>query len=212
MKLEELLRIAGDNPVFTTASILAGAGSPEGVRRQLDRWVRAGKIVMLRRGVYAVREPYARRKPHPFVVANTLRKGSYVSLQSALAYHGMIPEHVPVVTSVTLRRPESIETPLGGFTFRHVGRRLFFGFGEREVAPGQKALLAGPEKGLIDLLYLTPGSDDRDYLRELRLEWDIAFGFDRLQAAAERSGSRKVVRAVRRLKDLREESGEYVTL
>ena len=52
---------------------VAGAGSPEGVRRQLDRWVRAGKIVMLRRGVYALREPYARREPHPFVVANTLR-------------------------------------------------------------------------------------------------------------------------------------------
>lgn len=212
MKWDEFLRVTAEMPVFTTASLLAGERSPETVRRQLDRWVRAGKVVMLRRSVYGLREPYARRPWHPFVGANALRKASYVSLQSALNYHGLIPEDVPVVTSVTTRRPEAIETPVGRFTFRHVSKRMFFGFAEREVAPGQTALLAGPEKALIDLLYLTPGSDDAGYLEELRLEWDVRFDVEVFQAAVERTGSRKLACAARRLLGLRKKQKDYTVL
>jgi len=48
---------------------------------------------------------YYKVKPHPFVVANRMVRGSYVSCQSALAHYGLIPEHVPVVTSITTARP-----------------------------------------------------------------------------------------------------------
>jgi hypothetical protein len=57
-----------------------------------------------------------------------MRKASYVSLQSALAYHGAIPEHVPMTTSVTTRRPERLQTPIGPFLYRHVKRSFFFGY------------------------------------------------------------------------------------
>jgi hypothetical protein len=209
MKWAEFLQRLGNAPVFTTAFLLAGTRAPDAVRRQLDRWVRSGRILMLRRGVYTVREPHARQQLHPFVAANALQKASYVSLQSALNHHGLIPEHVPVVTSVTTRRPETIETPIGSFSFRHLSAKLFFGFGEIEVAPGQQARVAGPEKALIDLLYLTPGSDDPDYLEELRLEWDAGFDVQAFLRAAERSGSRKVQRAASRLRKLQEEKEDY---
>lgn len=212
MKWDDFLRLTDEMPVFSTASLLAGGRSPETVRRQLDRWSKAGKIVMLRRGVYAIREPYARRQLHPFLVANALQKASYVSLQSALNYHGMIPEHVAVVTSITTRRPEAIDTPVGRFIFRHLSTRLFFGFREREVTPGQAALLAGPEKALIDLLYLTPGSDEAGYLEELRLEWDVDFNVTAFQEAVRRTGSPKVSRAARRILQLREKQGNYRVL
>jgi predicted transcriptional regulator of viral defense system len=212
MKWAEFLHRLGNAPVFTTAFLLAGTYSPDAVRRQLDRWVRSGRIVMLRRGVYTVREPYARQQLHPFVAANALQKASYVSLQSALNYHGMIPEHVPVVTSVTTRRPETIDTPFGRFSFRHLGAKLFVGFGEVEVAPGQKALVARPEKALIDLLYLSPGSDDSNYLEELRLEWDSGFDVQAFLAAAKRSGSRKVQRAARRLCKQQEAKEAYTVV
>ena len=55
-------------------------------------------------------------EPHPFLVANVLQRGSYVSQQSALAFHGIIPEHVPVVTSVGPRRPETIRNPIPRFS------------------------------------------------------------------------------------------------
>jgi predicted transcriptional regulator of viral defense system len=209
MRWPDFLRRLGGAPVFTSAFLLAGTRSPDALRRQLDRWVRSGRILMLRRGVYTVREPYARQQLHPFVAANALQKTSYVSLHSALNYHGLIPEHVPVVTSVTTRRPEAIETPIGSFTFRHLNAGLFFGFGQIEVAPGQKALVARPEKALIDLLYLTPGSDAREYLEELRMEWDAGFDVRTFLDMVERSGSRKVQRAAKRLRKLQQEKEEY---
>ncbi|MDD9988605.1 MAG: hypothetical protein OXQ31_20190 [Spirochaetaceae bacterium] len=122
-----------------------------------------------------------------------------MSLHSALAYHGMIPEFVPVTTSVTSGRPEEIETPSGRFQFRHVSARLLFGFSEVEIAPGQRALLASAQKALVDLLYLTPHSDQEAYLRELRVEPAEWFDRETLRETVQRAGSRKVERAVRLL-------------
>ena len=199
MNWHDMLAMTQDAPVFTASLLLTGRQKPESIRRQLDRWVASGKLVMLRRGVYRIAYPYVRRPPHPFVVANFMRKSSYVSLQSALAYYGMIPEYTPVTTSVTTARPEAIDTPDGRFAFRHVKGNLFFGYGEREVSPGFKAVIATPEKALLDLLYLTPGSDSPAYLETLRAEPAMPFNGSRFAAMAERIGSAKVDRAVKRL-------------
>ena len=157
MKWEELLRITRGMPVFSSAFLLAGPESVNGVRRQLDRWVKSGRMVQLRRGVYAVSPPYRTESPHPFLVANHLRKPSYVSLQSASSHYGMIPEFVPATTSVTTGRPEELQTPLGRFLFRHVKKSLFFGYAQTEISQGLPVFLASPEKGLLDLLHPDSG-------------------------------------------------------
>ena len=207
MRFEDLLTVARPNGVFRTGEILAGQSSPAHVRRQLGRWVKSERVIRLRRGVYLMSDLYSKTPAHPFAVANALKKASYVSLQSALAHHGMIPEYVPVITSVTTGRPEELSTPIGRFQFRHVAIPLLFGFGETEVARDQVALLAGPEKALVDLLYLTPHSDRVEYLRELRLEWPRGLDLEGLHAAVERCRSAKIERAVERLLDLWENRG-----
>ena len=199
MRIAELAARVPSNGLFRTGQILAGERSPADLRRQLHRWTRSGRVLQLRRGVYLLGAPYAKASAHPFAVAGALKKASYVSLQSALAHHGMIPEFVPVTTSVTSGRPEEIETPYGRFQFRHVGTRLLFGFSEVEIAPGQQALLASAEKALADLLYLTPHSDREAYLRELRTEPAGSFDRENLHETVQRIGSRKVERAVRLL-------------
>ena len=115
-----LLELVGDEPVFESTLLLAGDVGPNHMRRQLSRWVRAGRVYQLRRGLYALARPFQKTCPHPFLVANRLRLGSYVSLQSALAFYGMIPEHVARVTSVTAARPAHWWTRLGEYIFRHV--------------------------------------------------------------------------------------------
>lgn len=75
--------------------------------------------------------------------------------QSALAFHGIIPEHVPVVTSVGLGRPETIRNPLGTFRFNHVAASMLFGYSLVEVSAGQFAFLASPEKALLDLVLIS---------------------------------------------------------
>lgn len=67
MNWRELLIIARDNPVFSSSLLMAGQGCANHVRRQLDRWVKSGRLLQLRRGVYAVAPPYQAEPPHPFL-------------------------------------------------------------------------------------------------------------------------------------------------
>jgi predicted transcriptional regulator of viral defense system len=165
------------------------------VRLQLSRWVKAGRLLQLRRGLYSLAPTWRKVEPHPFLVANRLQRGSYVSLQSALALHGIIPEHVPVVTSVGLGRPEKVNNPLGAFQFKLISQRLFFGYSRVEIAARQFAFVASPEKALLDLIHLTPGGDSGDYLHELRLQNLAAMDATKLEELARRSCKPKLIRA-----------------
>jgi hypothetical protein len=169
MRFGSLLEIVGDEPLFETGFLLAGDVDPADVRRQLSRWAKDGRLLQLRRSLYALAPPYRRTRPHPFLVANHLVRGSYVSLQSALAYHGVIPEHVPVTTSVTTGRPQRRENPLGSFEYHHVRPELLTGYRLERLGDGQEALVATPAKALADLVGLVPGADSAAYLSELRL-------------------------------------------
>ena len=199
MNIAELSDRVSAGGLFRTGQILSGRKRPADIRRQLGRWVKNGRVQQLRRGVYVLQKPYSASAVHPFAAANALAKASYVSLQTALAHYGMIPEYVPVVTSVTTGRPEELDTAIGRFIFRHVSPRHFWGFTETIISPDQPVLMATPQKALIDLLYLTPHSDNVDYLKELRLERPEGFDLEALRSAVERHGSMKVKRAVRRL-------------
>jgi len=197
MKWENLLGLVGNEPVFSSAFLLAGNVSARQVRLQLSRWVKAGRLLQLRRGLYALAPAWRKVEPHPFLVANRLQRGSYVSMQAALAFHGVIPEYVPVVTSVGPGRPETVRNPLGAFQFTHLSKRLLFGYVQVDVAPRQLAFVASPEKALLDLIHLTPGADSTEYLGELRLQNPDAFNLSVLADLAQRSGKPKVIRAAR---------------
>lgn len=170
MKFEKLLQLLNGENIFSSSILLAGDVPVHTIRRQLTRWVANGKLIQVRRGLYAVAQPYRDTHPHPFLVANMMRRASYVSLQSALEHYGMIPEYVPVITSVTTRRTGEITNKLGVFKFNHIKKELFWGYKEVEVMDRRKIFIASPEKGLLDLIYLTPQSDSMEYLQELRIQ------------------------------------------
>jgi predicted transcriptional regulator of viral defense system len=102
-------------------------------------------------------------------VANRLVRGSYVSLQSALAHHGIIPEHVPVITSVTTGRPQHRENAFGSYEYHHCSPDRLAGYRVEKLGGGQEALVATPARALADLVHLVPGADSSAYLSELRL-------------------------------------------
>lgn len=170
MEFKQLLKLVGNEPLFETALLLAGDVSPNYLRLQLTRWKNAGRVIQLRRGLYTLAQPYQKIRPHPFVIANRLRKASYVSGLSALAFYGMIPENVLRTTSVTGGRPGLWETPLGVYRYQHIRPALLQGARLVEVTNGQQALIACPEKALLDLIYLQPGGDDAAWLQSLRLQ------------------------------------------
>lgn len=197
MTFSELQALVADEPVFSSALLLPGHANELALRQQLSRWVKAGRLLQFRRGLYGLAPPWRKVEPHPFLVANRLRRGTYVSLQSALAWHGVIPEYTPVVTSVGPGRPETAETPIGVLQFQHLAESLRFGFSRIEVAPRQFAFVASPEKALLDLVHLTPGGDEEDYLRELRLQNPATLRGALIEETARRGGKPKLVRAAR---------------
>ena len=204
MKFHQLLEMVGDEPVFGTGLLLCGGVDPVGVRHQLARWTRSGRIHQLRRELYALAPPYRKCIPHPFLVANRLVPGSYVSGLSALEHAHCIPEYVPEVTSVAAARPHLRQTPLGRFSFRHVKPDLLYGYRQVDLGQGQTAFVALPEKALLDVVHLCPGGDGPAYIAELRLDFE-ALDLEQLDRLARVSGKPKLLRAARHVRALAED-------
>ena len=210
MKFEDLLSLVGDQPLFETGLLLAGNVDPNDIRRQLSRWVKAGKIRQLRRGLYMLEPPYQSVTPHPFLIANALVPGSYVSEQSALAYYGLIPEHTPRTVSVTTLRPSQWD---GSFYFQHIAPHFYFGYQSVTLPSQQHAFVAKPEKALLDLIHLTPHSDSPEYLSQLRLQNLEKLDLNRLHEFAIHARKPKWERVARYVTELaKQEESEYEEL
>ena len=208
MKFEEVVNIISEEPLFESGLLLVGNVDPADIRRQLSRWTRSGRIQQLRRGLYVLAPPWRKRDPHPFLVANRLAPGSYVSGLSALALAGAIPEYVAETTSVTAGRPELRTTPLGRFSYRHLKGSLMFGYRHIALGHGQSAFVAEPEKAILDMVHLHPSGDRRSYLEALRLELD-ALHLHRLEALAAIAATPKLARAARVLRDIAGDTPGY---
>jgi predicted transcriptional regulator of viral defense system len=205
MEFKHLLRLVGAEPVFETGLLLAGDVDPVDVRKQLSRWKAAGKIFQLRRGLYSLAPPYQKTVPHPFLVANRLVPGSCVSLRSALAHHGMLPGPLPAVTSVTAAHSATHRTAFGSFDFHHIQAGWLHTFRRIELADGQWAHVAAPEKALLDLIYLQPGADQPASLRSLRLQAVDQLDMDLLERLVSAAGKPKLRRALKVIRKLADE-------
>lgn len=122
------------------------------VNRALGR----GELLRLRRGLYLLTPSREARAPHPFVLAQALQPGSYISFETALSFHGWIPESAPVTLSVApgRRRLESDLPGLGLFRFVPLALRRghFLEAVDRVVFAGQAALVAQPLRALADII------------------------------------------------------------
>jgi hypothetical protein len=144
----------------------------------VHRASQAGEILRLKPGLFVLAPPYRKSEPHPFVLAAALHAPSHISLESALAHHGLIPEAVYQVSSVTVARSREFSTPVGVFSFRRVPARAPRA-GVEAVAVGRNAwaFIASPLRAIADAVYLnqkiTWKRDGPGYLTEsLRIEED----------------------------------------
>ena len=201
MTFSELLEIVEDEPVFETGFLVAGRSPEPGLPAQLSRWCRAGRLFRLRRGLYALAPPYRKVIPHPFLVANRLSPGSYVSGLSALAFAHAIPEFVPEVTSCGPGRPHVSTTPLGRYSFRYLGAGMVRGYRLVNLGSGQSAFVASPEKAFLDLVHLQPGGDDPAWIGELRLNFE-ALSPEVMRDLSLSLGRPKLIRAAARVRAL----------
>ncbi len=212
MKYNDLLDIVRNEPVFESGLLMTGDVDAKDIRRQLSRWTASGKLIQLRKGLYTTAPPYQKSRPHPFVIANRMVPGSYVSFESALGWYSLIPEYVPVTASACMSRPGRRKNAMGVFDYHHIGRKYHFGYHQVSLPDNQQAFVAWPEKALLDLIHLRKGGDRFAFIESLRLQNLEQIDMKRLEDFASRSGAPKWMRAVESIVHIVESESEAVTL
>src|SRR3989339_363315 len=185
MKYEEFVKLVKDLPVIDTELLFSGVSNPSGIKVQISRWHKSGKLIQLKRGVYLLAEPFVKVEALVSHVASVLKQPPYNSLEKSLEFHGLIPEAVKVYTCVTTKRAGRFINPAGDFDFRHIQRSLFWGY-ESVNNKQQTAFMATAEKALLDMFYLKNINVTLDYLEELRLQNVENINIDRLFEYAKR--------------------------
>ena len=171
-------------------------------RDKISDFLRKGVIVRVKKGLYVLGEDYRRRPYSRQLLANLIYGPSYISLEYALSYYGLIPEHVEAVTSVSTGRSRKFDTPVGLFIYREIPLRVFRIGMTRVENEGQPAfLIATAEKALCDKIRQDRGTGIRSlkqlqtyFFDDLRID---PFALERLnpeivEEIARRYSSRKI--------------------
>ena len=125
---------------------------------KINELTRQGYLLPIKRGLYIPGPKLRLSRPDPFLLANHLYGPSYVSLDSALAYWGMIPERVMETVSITTKFAKKYETAAGRFTYIHMLPPYYaFGIQQVTLTERQQVLMASPEKALCDKIITTSG-------------------------------------------------------
>ena len=142
--------------VFTLAeSTVAIDGSDFRRHGLIKRAIAGGEILNIRRGLYCLAPEYQKKPVTIYSLAQRIYGPSYISLETALSYHGWIPEAVYTCTCVSYRNAKEFETPLGLFSYKHIPQCTFyFGVERCEDENGNVFFMASPAKSLADYVYI----------------------------------------------------------
>lgn len=129
-------------------SALKGYKAPH---RKITALLQSGAIIRVKKGLYVFGDAYRQGMIHRGILANLMVGPSYVSQEYALSLHGMIPERVETVTSMTTTRNRIFHTSVGTFTYHYLNiKRFTVGVDWHSVDDKRHFLLASPEKALAD--------------------------------------------------------------
>ena len=145
------------------------AWNPDFDRNNFVRWVKKGLLLRLRQGYYTFPD-YKSKPDFTLFFANRIYRPSYISLHTALAFYGIIPEAVVQITSVTSLKTASFQNEFGEYEYKSIREELMFGYNIKPIANGQSLQIAHPEKALLDLLYLYPFYNTEHEMENLRLD------------------------------------------
>ena len=133
-------------------------GSPKRRYGLVNRALKSGELLRLQRGLYILADQFRSAPCHPFALAQALAPGSYISLETALAYHGWIPERVYITASIVPgRKSRQYENEqLGMYSFQPLAFQTgyFLELVDRIQIDASIVLVAQPCRALVDLICL----------------------------------------------------------
>ncbi len=129
--------------------------SPDKRYGLVKRAIAAGEIIHIRRGLYCLAPKFQKKRLNLYALAEHIYGPSYISLESALSWHGWIPEAVYILTSASLGKSKEFKTPLGLFSYKRVPQKVFYAGVDRLTdEAGDAFLMASPIKALADYVYV----------------------------------------------------------
>jgi hypothetical protein len=164
-----------ETPYVDSQTLLRFLADYKKPREAILRMVKNQELIRLKNGFYLISEKITQGNSRiiPFEqVANLLYGPSYVSMEWALSFYGMIPERVHTITSMTLGRNKEYHTSVGDFSYFTLSSEAYSIGVTQKKAPGfiGEFLIASPEKALADTVFKTCKNLNKKQLRDELLE------------------------------------------
>ena len=141
-------------PLVFSRDLTRNKANKQALRNQLKRWHSKRLLIKLKKGIFLLNESDRKITPAKGYIANQLYTPSYLSLEYALNYYGLIPERVSDITSVTTRKTKRLKNEIGQFIYQHIKPACFKGFYAVKDESNLSFFIAEPEKALVDFCYL----------------------------------------------------------
>ena len=116
----------------------------------LEAYTKKGIFLRLKKGLYAVKF----NMPSLYLIANKLYEPSYISFESALAFHNLIPEGIYNLVSATSQPTREFATKNNIFAYHRIKKKFYIGYSPLKIKE-ETILMAEPEKALADCLYFS---------------------------------------------------------
>lgn len=185
MNLDEKIRASSRQPL-THQLLMSWLKDYKRPNDKVSELIYQNKLQSIKKGLYVVGSAITAPIPEKLVLANHLLGPSYVSLDSALNYYGLIPERVYETTSVTIKNSRIFRTSIGQFTYAQLPLP-YYSFGLKSILIGenQQILIASKEKALCDKIIKTKNvvlrNEKKAYqflIENLRMDESILKDFD----------------------------------
>ena len=149
-KFKELFR---KYPFFRSSIFEQISNNPNVIRNQVTGWIKKGYVVPLKRGVYTLNDTEGRVSVSLYLLSNILYSPSYISLETALDFYGIIPESVVDITAVTTKKTADFSNKYGVFRYYSIIKNLFDDFIAVKDEFDNAFFIASPERAMIDFFY-----------------------------------------------------------
>jgi hypothetical protein len=125
-------------------------------RNKIANLEKEGTIIRLKRSLYVVSPDVSGKLLSSELIANHIYGPSYISMESALSYYGLIPERVHLVRSMTTKRSRYFENSISKFDYINCNKEYYPIGINQKIGDNYSFLIASPEKALCDLISYTP--------------------------------------------------------
>lgn len=136
-------------------------------RRRLNNWQDKGYIKKVIKGYYIFSDLEINESVL-YIIANNIYQPSYISLEMALSYYGLIPESVYEITSCSSKRTYAFNTKIANFSYRKIRPELMFGY-QLVSYQNHNFKIVEIEKAILDYFYVNPRIKTEEEFAELRI-------------------------------------------